>query len=406
MCPTTANIRSCITLFSKLLQLSGFSTYSAEDFRLAKFNDSRSLESMMRLVYEVLYFNHYNCIDDICHEGFRRFSSSEVSMYIYNQLLAMGYSCLPPRSNPSFGSRGLLLAAAWLFDGCNIERKILALAMRKAFQPKVFDIPPACNISISNTTIQQLTWLIGRLRMQLKELWQQRRGVLNEYIKAIQKSPSSTVSPLEFLILSDSNAVPDRIKCLDACVEHVSILKSWKDQCHIFWRWMQSVFVLHTSENGDFNPDQGQTDLSELSEINEQFDSFLDKYANFAEQLGCTTESSVMSPPLQLEAILSKVDRELEALSVQLEPSQGQNAHFLDPLCLTYTITDCPDAENKDFCVTLADECSKLDALIKHARNLNQLSKKRLSEALQDFAARKFPDILPLYDPAASCNQP
>ncbi|KAF5397618.1 hypothetical protein PHET_09075 [Paragonimus heterotremus] len=406
MCPTAANIRSSITLFNKLLQLSGFSAYSAEDFRLAKFNDSRSLEPMMRLAYEMLYFTHYNCIDDICHEGFRRFSSSEVGMYIYNQLMALGYSCLPPRSNPSFSSRGLLLAAAWLFDNRGIERKILTLAMGRAFQPKVCDILPACDTSISKATIQQLTWLIGRLRMQLKELWQQRRGVLNEYIKAIQKSPSSTISPLEFLILGDTNGVPDRTKCLDACVEHINILKSWKDQSHIFWRWMQSVFVLHTSENGDFNPDRGQTDLSDLSEINEQFNSLLDKYTDFAEQIGCTTKSSVMSSPLQLEAILSEIDKELEALSVQLEPSQGQHAHFLDPLCLTYTITDCPNAKSKDYCIALADECSKLDALVRHARNLNQLSKKRLSETLQDFAARKFPDILPLYDPATSCNQP
>ncbi|KAA3682324.1 uncharacterized protein DEA37_0001975 [Paragonimus westermani] len=406
MCPTATNVRSCITLFCKLLQLSGFSTYSAEDFRLAKFNDSRSLESMMRLVYEMLYFTHYNCIDDTAHEGFRRFSSSEVGIYIYNQLLALGYSCLPPRSDFPFSSRGLLLAAAWLFDICGIERKILALAMGNAFQPKVLEILPACGASISSTTIQQLTWLIGRLRIQLKEFWQQRRGVLNEYIKFIQESPSSTVSPLEFLSLSDENAVQDRTKCLDTCVEHVSILKSWKDECHIFWRWMQSVFVLHASENGDFTSDRGQTDLSELSKVNEQFNSFLDKYTDFAKQVGCTTKSSAMNPPLQLEAILYEVDRELEALSVQLEPSQRQHAHFLDPLCLTYTLTDCPNPETKDFCVTLADECSTLDALIRHARNLNQMSKKRLSETLQDFASRKFPDILPLYDPATSCNQP
>jgi hypothetical protein len=53
-----SQIKGVIEILCKVLRSYGFSDYTAEDFRLAKYNKPEAVKKMWRLLYELIIFNY------------------------------------------------------------------------------------------------------------------------------------------------------------------------------------------------------------------------------------------------------------------------------------------------------------------------------------------------------------
>lgn len=67
-----SQIKGVIEVLCKLLRSFGFSDYTAEDFRLAKYDKPEAVKKMWRLLYELIIFNYNEKMPDQQDEIFNK----------------------------------------------------------------------------------------------------------------------------------------------------------------------------------------------------------------------------------------------------------------------------------------------------------------------------------------------
>ncbi|CAL8095644.1 unnamed protein product [Calicophoron daubneyi] len=417
------NIKTCIQLFAKLLKCAGFSNFLAEDFRLAKFNDSRGYEPMLHLLYELLYFSEYNCIDEVCLEGYRRFSAGDVRNYCYNQLLKLGYPCLPSSEYIEFSSRDLLLACAWVFSDREIMHKIENILIentRRTVNPGKYPGPSFEQPGLSKSSLlkgldhgvasnsvtnncNRLLWLTGQLRMQLKQLYQLRLSVLNLQDRFRARSPELKLSPLEYLLCDDADAVRKSIKQVEQLNDHLEAIHSWYLNSGKFWQWMRSV-----ADSTDWNqptslPSDGFT---KLSDVHKSLSDALLKYSLLLDRFTSKIPGGLLSEvdECTLDALILGIDEDIHYFCAHLQATPSTSL-IRAPLEYRYhTEKSRPSdrssvhSEPVNTDVPLDAECQKLASLLNTVKKKNELQKSKLGAELQHFSENSVPGILFLYD--------
>ncbi|GAA55437.1 hypothetical protein CSKR_103143 [Clonorchis sinensis] len=398
---TPVNVRKSIILFAKLLKKCGFSEYLPENFRLAKFDDPRSKDCMLRLLYEVVYFSQYGHIDDVAHEGFKRFSPSDVLTYAYKRLQKLGYPCLST-PNKLGSSRELLLAAAWVFSQCNIMSQIerQLLGSFDATELRSIMIPHFEKFT-SHLSLWQLDWLLGRGRFLQKQLYQQRMGIIKSYLHSRGKSH---LSPLQCLPVENPDLLQAEAERIKVKRNYIELLKLWQAESMIFWRWIQSVAKERTSDH--FVPTVSPSKLSlERSSLLQ----CLSAHINLAKAAGVPQEPDLPFGTDQqpFPSLLTQIDDNLKVCNLQLLNAESLCPSFISPLLFHYDI-QTSDKNSKiasrPGCRSLSEENAKLTSLLQTYRRQFEDIKNELSEQLQEFARHNMPDVLFLFS-MASCTE-
>ncbi|CAH8609869.1 unnamed protein product [Schistosoma rodhaini] len=373
------DIKHCIKIFVNLLKSVGFSELEAESVRLAKFDDIRAVHSIKRLVFEILYFIKYGCVDELCSEGFEKFSDNEIHQFIFQSLLKYGFPLIRRNVDENFTSRQLLLGSIWIlvsFDVLPKIEQILTSTAVRMIKEKVFhqNEPIFTTCPGSNMSISRLIWLLGRLRIHLKNLYHLRE--------------TKTLPPSHCWVLLDSNAFRQHIHNVQESVSKLHLLLSWREVNHRFWQWIRSILIVHEKNLAETLPNKWVSNSAcEFIElVTRLYDAKSGPCKNF------TLSENFNST----EDILSCLHKELLILTDLLMCENFPIDTGLMPYDFHYNIVNdeekLSEKQNKSgLNFTLENECAKLKLLVDKLKTEYEGVKYNLSQELQKAGA----DILP-----------
>ncbi|VDP77127.1 unnamed protein product [Echinostoma caproni] len=416
MAPALIKAKTCVEFFIKLLRCVDFSQYVAEDFRLAKFNDAKAYSPMLRLLFEMIYFFNYRCIDATCFNAYENFSQENIQIYILNELIRLGYSRLV--NIPSMNSsRELLLASLWLFHHGSVLNEIETTVfgrLSNVFDPSHFPVSKMdtdsrlCQFNCledqeyNTSYVTHLGWSIGRLLVKLKQLHQSRLAVVN-------RSCGTHVDPKAPTDWNSSDEkLSERIRTIGTIIQHLELLLSWASVSSTFWRWSISLFDM----GSDMLPEDQivPCDSKNFESLVLSLDASLRFLYKTGEKFGIT--DAYPDRPLEdvnMDNFPLLVVNEINLLNSELLGTRTQNLLAITPIRVRYTTssskltsTVSPVLPHKYLQARfeLKTECFRLSSLVENAKGLCRKIRSDLAKDLQKWAVKHIPDTLFLYNPS------
>ncbi|TPP55738.1 hypothetical protein FGIG_03403 [Fasciola gigantica] len=416
MASALVKIKTCVELLTKLLKCVGFSHLSAEDFRLAKFNDSKASDSMLRLLFEIIYFAEYHCIDGICFAAYEKFSRKSILNFVHNELIRSGY----PRSVNELltgSSRELLIAALWLFrcrsllfeiaksiygDLSSVFDPLLFLVAEKAKNAHNNTTEAPDNIGRANSSVGNLCWYVGRLLVQFKELHQTRMAVVNRRSRC---SHPFGISPDW---KQTETHLRERIQTIRTITQKLDLLFSWASNDSTFWRWAISVLEANGEQLNSVEPLINISD--DLDNAARALDFSMHRLRLIAQKFGISLnpweyENLEVNP----DCIPTVIMDEINMLCEQLQGKFTPNVYSFTPIQFRYVMEGVQTLEKTQTMLleerlqtafNLKTECCRLNLLIETAKRKCDQIRLELAKELQDWATECLPDTLFIYNPA------
>lgn len=408
------DIKYCIKIFISILKSVGFSELEAESVRLAKFDDIRALYPIKRLVFELIYFIKYGCVDELCSEGFKKFSDKEIHQFIFQSLLTYGFPLIRKNVDENFTSRQLLLGSIWIlvsFDVLpKVEQILISTAVGMTKNRVVHQNEPILTtFSGSDVSIPRLIWLLGRLRIHLKKLYHMKGETMKNFLKLSIEEPK-LLPPSHCWVLLEPNALRQHIHNLQESDSKLHLLLSWRDVNHRFWQWIRSVLIVHENNLPETLPNKWVSDpacefielvtrlCNSMSHFNVEYSHLL----NDAKPGLC--KNLIMNEGLNsTEDILSYIHKELLILTDLVMFANFPTDTGLMPYNFLYNIVNDekePFEKEDKFGLnfTLEDECAKLKLIVDKLKTECEGVKYNLAQELQKAGADILPGAVFLYN--------
>lgn len=404
---TSVNIKSCLTLLIKILKIFNFSDYLLKDFQIAKFDDSRAYEPMLRLVFELSYFDRYTNIDDVCYEAFKKFKHIDVHIFIYNYLKDIGYPLLTVKIDDNFSSRKLLIIASWiLFNTLNVS----ILFKNKLDLFKNLDVNAnlnQCEVpNISNfNSIQQLIWFFGDIRFQFKQLHQLKIDLINLYFKNFE-SFHLNLSPLECWLPYESASYKNRIDEINSTLLNIRLMIAWYKIRVVLFQWIENVFKIDKNDCRNLTECSTYTsaaDLSIISDLNKEFNDSLVKYSSIANNMFFIDSLyNEKNTCLTFPVLFSSIDDDFDCINNHIDMLKSDDVLTYLPFCFKYNFVECNyvdiNLNNKFyFNFELSIECCKMKSLLMALKNKSNMLHLNLEKQFQTFAANFLPNCVFVY---------
>ncbi len=289
--------RDAILVLASLLSESGVPKFSAECFRLAKFNKCEAARDMWLLMYHIMQLLTYleEAKDDFSLEHidsgqFLKPSDAKlpvVSLTVREYLFTLGYT------RPCFfslhrgvSSREILLACGWLICEqklipkltkyfLNASRKIeipfknvhqsilerlisendIMQSEMKSIVSTISEKASINNLGGSMETLHKLAWLKNSIEYKWKELHRAQMAfqkVAHEIYQCTRSSNrlgSSKQKPTglcvdEVFLLCYPNYMKLHLRKLSKCANVLELVVQWLSYEPLFWQWMESVMDL------------------------------------------------------------------------------------------------------------------------------------------------------------------
>lgn len=249
-------VRPVIECFCQILSLYGFSSITPEIFRLAKFNRDEAVESLWRLIYELLNFDRTNFSSQkLSIDRFNKTKKNQLVTTMKNDLFTRGFisqEFLLLDDEMRKGSRQLLLCFGWLI----YQMKFIEILSNESVQSdSIFDFDDTsalyANSFVSSSTksknVENST-LVGQvkdaMRMNSKLRFALRRlhGLVieNAHLQH-QVHQCHNMSSLEAFLCQRPHLLSHYMIELDLEYRRLSLLNFWTENESVFWKWMESV---------------------------------------------------------------------------------------------------------------------------------------------------------------------
>ncbi|XP_018651668.1 hypothetical protein Smp_052150 [Schistosoma mansoni] len=408
------DIKHCIKIFVNLLKSVGFSELEAESVRLAKFDDIRALHSIKRLVFEIIYFIKYGCVDELCSEGFEKFSDNEIHQFIFQSLLKYGFPLIRRNVDENFTSRQLLLGSIWIlvsFDVLPKIEQILTSTAVRMIKEKVFhqNEPIFTTCPGSNMSISRLIWLLGRLRIHLKNLYHLRGETMRQFLKFPMEETKS-LPPSHCWVLLDSNAFRQHIHNVQESVSKLHLLLSWREVNHRFWQWIWSILIVHEKNLAETLPNKWVSNsacefIGLVTRLCSSMSHFKVEYSHILDDTKSSPcKNFTLSENFNsTEDILSCLHKELLVLTDLLMCANFPIDTGLMPYDFHYNIVNdeekLSEKQNKfGLNFTLENERAKLKLIVDKLKTEYEGIKYNLSQELQKAGADILPGAVFLYN--------
>lgn len=416
MTSKSVKVKTCVELLTKLLKCVGFSHYAAEDFRLAKFDDTRAYGPMLHLLFEITYFIKYRCIDNSCLAAYEKFPQKAVLDFVSNELSHMGYPRLC-QNLLTVSSRELLLAVLWLFryhslllsfansiygDLSSVFDQLSYLSSQKLtnsqnFKKDTFEIDGS-----SPSHVADIRWYFGRLLVRMKELHQTRMAVVNRASRCNQTLGISTNWK------STEMQLRERIHTIKMVIQKLDLLFSWASSSSTFWRWAVSVLEANQRE---VHPVESWARFSEdLDSAIHRLDISVQRLLTIAGKF-----ETLPDPPEQ-ESLNVEIDNipimimdEINTMREELHCAFTPDLFVFTPIHFRYVVLTDKLSEVSQSVVLgeplrtmfkLKIENRRLGLLIETAKQNCGRLRLALSRELQDWAEVYIPGTLFIYNPA------
>ncbi|KAL4238688.1 hypothetical protein ACF0H5_003395 [Mactra antiquata] len=266
-----SSAREVIEILCRILCSNGLSQVKAESFRSAKFDQDIATPALWRLLYELVIFVQHGEVNKNVEELIHDLKPVKLVLYTKCALQNYGYSSAIFSQLPddmSRGSREVLLAIGWLLSARKVIDQLVevkTMPLNQEFSHSNAVVLDSARLRDNGKKdvlhkIRRLQLLNGQLYLSLKRLY----GLYREETKLQHKIHQCTMgvgslSHRQHLSVYEVHLLrhPDRLKkCLkqleddNNCLEYIL---QWKDDEHIFWKWMNSVIQLKIEDNSTSN---------------------------------------------------------------------------------------------------------------------------------------------------------
>ncbi|XP_052766318.1 tubulin epsilon and delta complex protein 1-like [Mya arenaria] len=267
-----AAIRETVCLLANVLESIGCTKPKAEIFRLAKFNSSDVVIPFWQVLYELHSMYTVGRVNTSFQDLVQKHQPVKVAQYIKKCYQDLGYlfpDFTSLQDDMSEGSRELLLVLAWFLSShrvvdCCLENTTSPLdtGLRQSGKRQIPDRSNSHDNLTLGQRIQRLNVVSGRLHLTLKHL----HALHRQKYRLIHRVHTCTegvgfvpgrshMSVVETDLMRHPQHLKTMLGLLEKENSMLSLVVSWKEHEHVFWKWMESVLALKLEENSSKDAD-------------------------------------------------------------------------------------------------------------------------------------------------------